>query len=283
MIKDFSNKNFRTKLKIQKDYKRKKFVNPYFNDDYKKDKTAGFNTKLYLKIIAVIFLLYVVLYSDLFRLKTIEITGTDLINPEELRQLVEEQTNSWRWFLLPQDNLWLISKGEIILAIEQKYKLEKIEIRRSWKKLKINVKESINSLVIRQNDKLFFTDKEGVITREILPAEASSYLTKFPILNTAQEVKIGESIVSAKMVDFILKLNEKIKPVGLAVEYYESESGALTEISLVTGAGWRAHFDINNDLATSLDNLQLILNDKIKDQGQLEYIDLRFGNKIFYK
>ena len=281
MIKDFSHKNFQAKLKIQKDYKRKKFVNPYFGDGHKKSRPAGFNTRLYLKIIAVVFLLYVILYSDLFKIKNIEITGTDLISPEEVRQIVDEQINSWRWFILPQDNILLISKSRMTLAIEQKYKLEKIEIRRGWKKLKINIRESINSLVIRRNDKLFFTDQEGIVTREIASEEASNYLNKFPILNTTKEIKIGESIVTSKMVDFILKLNEKIKPVGLAVGYYESK--APTEISLVTTAGWRVHFEINNDLDTSITNLRLILNDKIKDQSKLEYIDLRFGNKVFYK
>ena len=119
------------------------------------------------------------------------------------------------------------------------------------------------------------------MTREITPEEANNYLNKFPVLNTDKEIKISESVVTSKMVDFILKLNEKIKPIGLEAGYYESK--AVTEVSLVTKAGWRAHFDVNNDLDTSIANLKLILNDKIKDQSKLEYIDLRFGNKVFYK
>ncbi|MEK7072652.1 MAG: cell division protein FtsQ/DivIB [Patescibacteria group bacterium] len=281
MIRDFSLVNYKSKIRIKKDYRKKKFDNPYFNSSHKKEGVKGFNTKLYLKIIFVVFLIYLVVYSDLFKIKTITINGADLINKTELEQIVDEQINSWRWFMLPQKNLLFLSKKKIIQAINAKYGLAEIEIKRGWKKITVNIKEKVNYLIVNNNEKLFFVDKQGIVIREVPQEEANQYLGEFPILNMTGEVNIGDSIVSSKMVDFILKLNEKIKNLGIEINDYRS--GGLNEITLITKAGWQAHFDINNDFDTSIENMQMVLNNKVKDTSKLEYIDLRFGDKIYYK
>lgn len=280
MIKDFSSHNPRSKIRIKKDYRRKNFTNPYFNNAQKKE-SAGFNTILYLKIILAVFLIYVVAYSDLFKIKTVSVNGAQLINQSELEQIINQELNSWRWLILPQKNLLFMSRTKIIEAISQKYGLDNIEIKRGWQKITINIKEKINYLIVSGQDKLFFADKQGMIIREIPPDETDKYLNQFPRLNLTKEIKINEEAVSAPLVDFIMNLDAKIKALGLAVENYES--GGQTEITLVTKAGWRAHFDINNDLSTSIENMQMVLNNKIKEQNKIEYIDLRFGDKIYYK
>ncbi|MDO8669599.1 MAG: hypothetical protein Q7K65_04875 [Candidatus Buchananbacteria bacterium] len=281
MIKDFSNNNYKSKIRIKKDYRRKKFVNPYFSNSSKKEAGSGFNTKLYLKIILAIFLVYVIIYSDLFKIQTIEVNGAELINQIELEQIVDEQLNTWRWFVLPQKNLLFVSKKKIAEAISKKYGLDNIEINRGWKKITINIKEKISYLIINSNEKLFFTDKQGIVIREVPEEEKDKYLGEFPILNTTQEINIGTEALSPQMVDFILRLDEKIKSFNIEIKNYES--GGLTEVTLITKIGWRAHFDINNNFDTSIENLQMVLNQKVKDQNSLEYIDLKFGDKIYYK
>jgi hypothetical protein len=54
-------------------------------------------------------------------------------------------------------------------------------------------------------------------------------------------------------------------------------------VAAVTSEGWSMTFDINSDIVESINNLKLVLSQKIKDRKKLHYIDLRFGNKIFYQ
>jgi hypothetical protein len=279
MIKDFANSKYKKRRKIKKDYKRRQFVNPYFEN--KREKSGGFNTPLYLKIIAGVFLIYVIIYSDLFKIKTIEVNGTDMIGQEELRQKVDEEISSWRWYLLPQKNLLFISKKGLSESINNEYKLKKLEIDRGWRKLTINIEEKINYLIIYNNEKFFFADEEGSITTELSQEQAMSYWDKFPILNIYKEINTGDRVTSAKMVEFILEFNTKIKYIG--IEFHGYETNGESEITLVSKTGWRAHFDIYSDINLSIENMQLVLNEKIDDETKLEYIDLRFGNKVFYK
>jgi hypothetical protein len=280
MIKDFAHNDYNPKKKLRKDYKRKKFVNPYF--EHKKEKEIkGFNTKLYLKIIAGVFIVYLLIYSDLFKIKTIEVQGIDMISEIEFRQEVDSHISSWRWWLLPQKNLLLLSKGNLVERINSKYKLSQLEVKRGWQKLNINIEEKINFLIVFNNDKFFFADEEGNITREISQEEAIGYWDRFPILNIYREITIGENVTSETAVTFILDINEKLKSTN--IEFHGFESASISEVTLVTKTGWRAHFDIYSDAELNLENMQLVLAEKVEDQNKLEYIDLRFGNKVFYK
>lgn len=281
MIKDFSNNTYKSKIRIKKDYRRKKFFNPYFQATENNESTGGFNTKLYLKIILAIFIIYIIIYSNLFKIEKITINGADLINKIELEQIIDDQIDSWRWYLLPQRNLLFVSKGKIIKAISEKYGLDGIEVKRGWKTLIINIKEKVTYLIINNGDHQFFVDQQGIIIKEIPPEDIGKYENQFPNLMISNEINIGTEAIPQKMVEFILSLNSQAKDLKLEVKNYKS--GGPTEITLITTAGWQVHFDINNDLNISMENLGMVLNDRVKDISQLEYIDLRFGDKIYYK
>ncbi|MFA5029507.1 MAG: hypothetical protein WC518_02000 [Patescibacteria group bacterium] len=281
MIEDKNQFNYRPKIQVKKDYYRQRFINPYFNKD-KKNKYQGFNTRFYLKILVAVFLLYLIVYSDLFKIGEISISGTDMISQTEFRQMVEKEINTWRWHFWPQRNQLLLSKKRLAQKITSQYSLSKLEIKKGWRRLQINLEEKISYLMVFNRGKFYFTDAWGNVTREISPEEAQKYWTRFPILNTDQErVDIGSQITSEKMVNFILALSGKIKEMKLAISGYESRG--QEEVSLVAKAGWRAYFDIDSDVAKSVENLELVLKEKIKDQKNLQYIDLRFGDKIYYK
>ena len=52
-----------------------------------------------------------------------------------------------------------------------------------------------------------------------------------------------------------------------------------------TNAGWHIYLKMNDDIKAQLENLDLTLKNSIApdEQSKLEYIDLRFGEKVYYK
>lgn len=276
---DFAQQNYQPKIKIRKDYQKKQFVNPYF--DSKKAK-GGFNTKLYLKIIAIILIIYVVLYSDLFKIENIEIQGAEMISQVEFRQIIEQELSAWRWYLLPQKNLILLSKKWLENKIRQKYSLNKLTIDKNWRTLKINLQEKISYLIIYNQENFYFADLNGATIRAIPQKEIDQYWDKFPLLNIGQKpMAIGEVVASDKVVNFILRLNEQIKNAKVAIYGYELGEGE--RVTLVAKDGWRAYFDLASDPKIAVENLVLVLKEKINNPEAIEYIDLRFGNRVYYK
>ena len=281
MDDNLDNFNQFSERKVRKDYQNKKFVNPYFSIEDKKDK-GRFNTKFYLKILVLTLLVYVLIYSNLLRINQIQINGFEMIDEQEFRQVVDKQLGSLRYYLLPQNNFLLLSKAKLANEISAKYDLDKLEIDRSWKSLNITIEERVSFLIVYNKQSFYFADKNGIVTREITKDAVGEYWYRFPILNIGDKnVNIGNEVTSAKIVDFLLRLNEKIINNQLEINGYELREGE--EINLVSRAGWRAYFDVNTNLDTSVENLFLVLNEKVEDQNTLEYIDLRFGNKVFYK
>ena len=67
------------------------------------------------------------------------------------------------------------------------------------------------------------------------------------------------------------------------MEIYDFD-GLAKKIIVNTKNGFKVFFNEEKDFLEQVDNLTLILNREIKlNINNIEYIDLRFGNKIYYK
>ncbi|MFA4871555.1 MAG: cell division protein FtsQ/DivIB [Patescibacteria group bacterium] len=279
--RDFSqNKALISRSQVKKDYLKKDFANPYF---VKNKKPAGFNTKFYLKIFFIILIIYILIYSDLFKIKNLAIQGTEMIRPEELTALINNKLNTRRWFLIPRRNLFFYDKSDLQKAIKAKYNLSALEIKRGWQSLTIKIKEKISYLIVYNlgDQRFYLADMAGAVDEEIPKEGIAEFWQRFPILNiNNQEIKIGENIITAKMVNYILDLDKNLKSQPFNIQGYEKEG--IDEVSAVMKEGWRARFDVNSNIKDSVENLLLVYN-KIDKSKTIEYIDLRFGNKVFYK
>jgi hypothetical protein len=59
---------------------------------------------------------------------------------------------------------------------------------------------------------------------------------------------------------------------------------AIKDIAVLTTEGWKAYFTTNDDIATQLERLKIYLLKKAMDKQTregIDYIDLRFGEKIY--
>jgi hypothetical protein len=276
MIRDFSNSSH---IRVRKDYKRKLFE-PSYTDDRPKRKL--FDTTRYLKILGVLLVVYIIAYSDLTRIQAITISGTDMIAQSEIEQLAQEQMGRWRFCLLPQRNSIWLSKRQLRNEIESRYNLNKLEMDKGFRSLAITIEEKVTYLIINNQGKYYFSDDQGTITKEISQEEASRYWDRFPLIySDASEIAIGHNIIKQKRVEFILKLHEALNQTTIHFSGYEVRG--VDDIVMTSRDGWKAYFSPDTDPQLAVENLELILKEKIQDKNKLEYIDLRFGDKIFFK
>ncbi|MEK7167221.1 MAG: hypothetical protein AAB732_02325 [Patescibacteria group bacterium] len=142
---------------------------------------------------------------------------------------------------------------------------EKIEIK------KIAVSEKLVKAIL-------FLYKELPIKTKI----ETSYF-KIPVLKKLdlpkQEITADNSIVSPA------KTIENKKAANNQQTTKEDQKLEKIEIRVVTQSGFEIYFDVfSSDLNQQINNLSKVLNQEIKDKiSSLEYIDLRFGNRIYYK
>lgn len=74
---------------------------------------------------------------------------------------------------------------------------------------------------------------------------------------------------------------------GLGLNPYKLETDGIKNYEIFFGENSRLIFEVDQDIKEVTTNLQSVLNmDEFADEGfigHIDYIDLRFGNKVFYK
>ncbi|MFA6593983.1 MAG: hypothetical protein WCT16_01870 [Candidatus Buchananbacteria bacterium] len=275
MIRDYSYTG--GKSGVKKDYQVKNFNNPYFHPE-KKSLTKHFNTKLYLQILLALFLLYVIIYSDLFKITAVGVTGTDLIDQNEIRAMTEKELSGCKLFLFPKRNMIFFNKNKLEQEIGGRYALNKLEIKKSWHRLDINLEEKVAYLIATNNQTSYFVDMTGTIIKELSPQEMIDYSPRFPKLVLTQEIKIGDQPISGRFVNYVLELDKDLKIHNIKVKDYQS--GGVDQVFMNTEAGWQAKFSINTNIKFSLENLYFFLDKKLKGKT-FQYIDLRIGDHVY--
>lgn len=263
---------------VRRDYHNKDLKNPYFD----KDKKNKFKTSLYIKIIFAVVFIYVMIYSDLFKIENYNVYGLEMISRYELNKVIDSKMDSMRFYLVPFNNNLFFSKKALTKEIQKKYALEKISIDRNWKDITINIQEKISHLLILNDDIYFFADRQGKIIRQVDTEVALAYLKQYPLLVLSfNDAPIGSVVVDEEIVDFIIELNKALLDSSINIVKYTIKS--QDEINAYTDTGWIGFFDVNSDIEKTVNNLTMVLGQKIEDQTTIEYIDMRFGNKVFFK
>jgi len=292
-----------------------RFKNPLSRHKQRRIRRFKFYSLLF--VILIIGFGYFFFYSNNFKIEAIEIIGARNIRSEDIRSIIESQINKRRFLIFKQNNLFIFDNNELRKKINEKYVLDDLKINKDFpRSIKVELKEKISLVIWVSNERYYNLDSNGIAISELinLNRPKKEELTKkknsekveieqpepkvfdikiddqefgsFPLIydESNKDVTLGQSITKPEMISIILNLTKKIpEKINLNVNYFKIPNPESKEIKAVTLEGWGIYFDTNKDLEGQLNNLKLILDEKIKNRTNLQYIDLRFGNRVYYK
>ncbi len=118
---------------------------------------------------------------------------------------------------------------------------------------------------------------------EAAPVSTGAVLQKIYSDHTA--ASIGTEVVPPHLMDFIRRaLTASEGATGSIATHWYVLADYPGEIRLRVSDGFAIYFNTDDNLAATFTALQTVLTEEIKNRrNQLDYIDLRFGNKVFYK
>lgn len=281
-------------MRLSKDYYRKKFKNTFFGhklEEHKLKKRLWLfkHKSVYLPLLAIVIIgsMYFLFYSPTFKLTGLEVKGLRDITFEELQKIVNDQQATRRLLLFKQNNFFWFSKGRLAETLNHKYALEILIIKKKlFHKLSIYLQEHTSALTWISGDKFYYLDLEGKIITEVPFKDPNP---NFPRIydESSQLVNYDQSILSPNQIKFIIDILTKLplRTGEIEINSFKIPDRRSNEIKVVTKKGWQIYFNTNLDTERQLDKLVLIYEKKVKELGidNLEYIDLRFGNKVFYK
>lgn len=268
-----------------------------------------------------LYVVYYFFYSPNFKITEIEIRGRENISEYALKNIIEEQFNSSRFLIFSQDNIIMFNKRLAKKNIKNSYVLEDLKLNKEYpRKLYIEIKEKVSTVVWTaksvDQQEYYYLDLNGVVLGEIPILEIEKLYSReklkitegedtvkiedrqkaegeenqrviLPLIEdkSGSEVKIKEQVLDSKAIYFIIELYEKFPQEfpEISIKNFATPEPNSSRVHLVTEGGLEIYFESTKDLVSQLHNLKLALENKIKDLKKIQYIDLRFDDRVYYK
>lgn len=239
-------------------------------------------------IIFLVAVFYIFFFSGLLAVTKIEIQGTSEIVQEDLKKTIEERISRKYFDSISANNIALIKKNLLKKELKDSFRgIEDIKIVKVFPDtLLFTVYERRPGLVFGSGERYFMVDKKGYVYDDNV---SDSTREKYPVLTdlSASSVNLEENIIKEGYISYVTSIREKIKSsLGIDIENcVETPSIVSSDIRIRTQEGWRIFFSIDIELDKEIKMLEAVLSNNIDpaQRSNLEYIDLRVDNKVFYK
>ncbi len=246
------------------------------------------------------------------RISKVELSGAILVTKEDVElESLNFMKGSYLW-LFPKNSSFLYPKRALEDYLRESFKrIDTIEIDlKDLDTVQVSITErkaialwcdtlpSSESLPApeaivddgsyRSQGYCYFMDQNSNIFAGAPNFSGDAYFKYYGLITVSSDIgnPIGSFYMSsstkfAEVVDFI----ETTRKLSLKPQYLIAKNN--DEFSLIIAGGGEVYFDIKRPLSIVAENLETLLENpplsKYKGYLPVEYIDLRFGNKLFYK
>lgn len=276
---------------VKKDYQHKCLNNPFFRQRQPKQQPFHRPYRSLLRILLILLFLaatvYLVCYSPLFALKQVKIEGLSRIPEDNLSALAWEQSQQKRNWFLGQDKVIFFDTNQLSVTLSEKFSFESLRVYKRWPHtLVISAGERSLAFIWRNQQELSFSDGQGCLVREAAVAETD--LGNYPILESISDgthlderdcLRADDDYLQAALVLF-----EKMRdyPDLLPERFLLEDTFNTMKVDLRNGPN--ILFNFKEDMDKQLNKLAVIRQEKSIEEFQgLEYIDLRYGDRAYFK
>jgi len=225
---------------------------------------------------------YFAFFSSFFQVKEITISGDAKIPAYEIKDSVGAEINK-DFVFAESKSIFLVSLEEINKKITAQFpQIAKLSLKRIFPDvLAVDVIQRKPIANWCQEGSCFYLDEEGVIFEE---TQSRTGLQLKPETGSA-ELAAGAQIIDKKYLSRILDINKQIESHS-DVEIKEIiVFDDAKKIKIISSEGWYILFDLDESISTQTSNLFVVLEETIPSarRRDLDYIDLRFGNRVYLK
>ncbi len=265
----------------QKHYSRGTYRNPYFQAPKKDPKHILF-AAAGLVCVLIFAAIYFCSYPA-FTLQRVETRGLDASSNLQFESQIRDYLNESHLFFFHNTNQFLFSEKKFRESLSKRFAFDKLDIHIKNHVVYLDVKERTSDIVWRSNGEGYLADLNGVITEHIetmTPADQN-----LPVLvdKNNQVVNVGDHVLTDSVLKNILSFQQLLTLQNISFTETQIDLQTGKWMGVLTKEGYRILFDQNGDLQAQSDRLKTILRDTIKDTSHLQYIDLRFGDHVYYK
>lgn len=224
------------------------------------------------------------------QIRRITLTGMKTLEEAVLRERIDAGLEGARAWVLPRGSFFLASAGAIASDLEKNFpRIENAAVVKKFPDaLDVAITERVlwgvfcNSLESSSTPACVYIDSSGIAYEEAPELEGKLLvIVRSDSGGGALGAAVADPAVMSQMRTLIRELSDK---ADIMITGFILSSRVPSEIRAVSSEGFTLIFTREDDISAGLDVLKRVLTGEIKDRrNKLDYIDLRFGNKVFYK
>ena len=235
---------------------------------------------------------YIFICSNFLNIYKIDVQGVGKINKNQIIDIVEHNMDSQIISCIKKRNYFFVNKKEIIGDILQDNRLKNVNITKKFPDTLIVEVQEHDSVVVWCKSEALETCfiLEGEIAKRQVTMDESVIIENqhFVIVDeTHHDILAGDRVMAEEYLEKIKILGQELLYV-LDVEIeqpFKVASRGSHEVRFMTDEGWYIIIDLSQDSNEILDIAKLFVKrvDLPARRSDLEYVDMRFAEKIFYK
>jgi hypothetical protein len=243
-------------------------------------KSSNKKHKLWYKILSIIILigllvfLYWFTYGSLWKINNIEIVDAKHTDIEALKTDIYNISEKKKFFIIPNNHILFLSKKKVINHILENYpSVESVEVNKTKDRdIIIYIKDRM-PMGVWCDENCFFFDDQGILFKKSFDYTGAVFTrwgsNASTTLKFYDKVLCLDSCIDKTFVNFLSQ--NKVKRVAMEG----------VDFRMFTEYGF--YIKALNNASTTMRNIALFSKEYKGDLKALEYVDVRFSDKIFYK
>lgn len=213
-------------------------------------------------------------YGAFFKINNIEVVNAKHTDVEAVKTDLYNISQKKKFLIVPNDHILFLSKGQIIKHIMETYpSVEDVQVSKTKDKdIIISIKDR-RAMGVWCDDKCYFFDEDGILFKKSFEYTGAIF-TRWEVasstpLNFYDKALCIDTCIDKKFSDFLTQ--NKVMKVIISGD----------DLRMNTEYGY--YVKALNNASTTMRNMSLFAKEYEGDLNALQYVDVRFSDKIFYK
>lgn len=233
-----------------------------------------YNIIYIILLITVLVFLYWFIYGNVWKIQKVEILNAKHTDINILKSDIDDFLDKKKLLIIPNDHIIFFSKKEMQNHILNTYpSVENVEIIKNRNREIIVTIKDRKATGVWCDENCFFFDDEGILFKKSFEFTGSVFATWSTVSSSTlkfyDKAICVDTCIDKNFVNFLSK--NKIKKVLINGE----------ELRMNTEQGY--YIKALNNSNITIKNMNMFLNKYEDSLNTLDYVDVRFTDKIFYK
>jgi cell division septal protein FtsQ len=253
----------------------------------------AFYVKMAMWFLGAVFVattIYVTFFSQLLIVTAIEIKGNEKLANDDIAEMAREKLRGEIFGFLQKNNLVMIDTDEIERSLLDRYRrIKKVAVYKKFPNtIVIELEERPIRLVYCSAGECFVIDGDGIACARADFEKNELGEQGLTIVNDESGKMIQEKdfFMQIVFIQFILEIEKQLSVEGIEVNKKFSTPVLVSgDVRVETAAGWRIFFNLQTGAENGVKMLKTVIKNNLQDDqlSNLEYVDVRLPNKIYYK